>query len=161
MHSLVPHSNLRKYPDDTADPRNRNVDALSAFYNAYKTDPYDLAFVQNLALIADDLPFVSKLDMITASVKIEVRNSDDQLVGYTESHNLGFRDQFALMVLEDQSEWKPIEINGEEFEVLEYSVNIPFLTSIIYPTTYLALIEKDVFEINLIKIVHDGFLTNP
>jgi len=137
---------------------NRNVDALSTFYDAYKIDPNDKIIVENMASINDVMPSISQ----NSYAKIEVRNSDDQLVGYTESHNLGFKHPLALLFLEDQSEWKPIEIDGEEFESLEYSTSYPILNPGLSTATRIALIEKDgAYGVYVIEIAHNGFLTQP
>jgi len=136
---------------------NRNADALATFYEAYKIDPHDLVTLENMAsIVAETDAWVKEVGY----AKIEVRTFDDQLVGYTESHNVWFQDPLALMFLEDKADWKSIEIDGEELEVLEYSVNIPVSKSGLATTTKLALIEEGAVGVNVIKMTHDGFLVN-
>jgi len=108
-----------------------------------------------MAFLVDKVPFVRE----SGYAKIEIRTFDDQLVGYTESHDLFFKYPLALMFLEDKVEWKPTEIDGKEFEVLEYSVNYPISKPGLSATTNIALIEKDASGVYVITINHDGFLT--
>ena len=61
------------------------------------------------------------------------------------------------MFLEDNAEWIPIEIDGEEFEVLEYSIDLTISKSAIYPRTNIALLEKTL-GVTVIEIRHDSFL---
>jgi len=138
---------------------NRDSDVLTMYYDAYKIDPFNLVTVKNMIAIADELEFIEKLDMITSYAKIEVRTFDDQLVGYTESHYVRFLHPLALMFLEDNAEWKPIEIDGEKFEVLEYSTSSKILKSDLSSYTKISLNKIDSFRIFVIIISYDGFLT--
>ena len=119
-------------------------------------NPHDLVIIKNMASITKEFPFVREVGY----AKIELRNSDDQLVGYTESHDLWFQDPLAWMFLEDRSDWKSIEIDGEQFEVLEHSFNFPLLKSGISTTTSLAFSEEGAYGVYVIKMTHDGFLVN-
>jgi len=136
---------------------NRNVDALATFYEAYKINPYDTVVVENMASIVNETQFVREFGY----AKIELRSSDDQLVAYTESHDLGFQYPLAWMFLEDKAEWKQIEIDGKEFELLEYSTSYPVTKPGLSTLTNIALIEKDASGVFIIQINHDGFLTKP
>ena len=139
---------------------NRDFDALTTFYDSYKIDPSNLDTVTSMATIIDEHPLIEKLDMITAYVKLEIRNSDDQLVGYTESHDLGFQHPLALMFLEDKAEWKPIEIDGEEFELLEYSTSFPVTKPGLSSYAKIALKEENAVGVFVIHVDHNGFLTS-
>jgi len=140
---------------------NKDSDALAMFYDAYKIDPFNPVTVKNMITILYENPPVDKLDRITAFAQIVVRDSDDQLVGITISDKILFHHTLALMFLESKVEWRPIEIDGKEFEVLEYSISYPILKSGMSSSTKIDLREKDGFGIYVIFITHNGFTTIP
>ncbi len=136
---------------------NRNIDALTVLYDAYKIDPYKKILAEHMAAIIDKSPFVS----IPSYAKIEVRNSDDQLIGYTESHKIKFQHPLAMLFLEDKAKRTPVEIDGVKFELLEYAVTYQVLKSGLSSYTTMSLIEEDATGVTVIELSHNGIATKP
>jgi tetratricopeptide (TPR) repeat protein len=144
---------------------NQNAEGISMFYDQTMMDQYKM----NLHMIdPDNLANLKHMNVPPSTymrqmgyAKIEVRNSDDQLVGYTESHDFFFQYPSAWMILEDQSEWKPIDVKGKKLKVLEYSVNIPASQSYLSSQTDIVLLKEGQYGFHAIKINHDGLFISP
>ena len=143
----------------------RNADGLNMFYDphlvesynnySYLIHPYSLNNLEKMHI--PNFTFVKEIGY----AKLEVRDSNDHLVGYTESHDIFFQYPLAWMFLEKKAEWKPIEINGKELDVLEYSVELSISKPGIYAKTNIFLQEQGALGVRIIEIVHDGFLVKP
>ena len=140
----------------------RNADGLSMFYDphlvesynnySYLIHPYSLNNLEKMHI--PDFTFVKEIGY----AKLEVRDSNDHLVGYTESHDIFFQYPLAWMFLENKAEWKPIEINNKKFEVLEYSTDIPISEEQFVSKTKMALIKQGGLAARLIIMDHNGLL---
>lgn len=140
----------------------RNTDGLNMFYDphlvesykgySYLIHPYSLKNLEKMHVPA--FTFVKEI----AHVKLEVRDSNDNLVEYTESHDIFFQYPLAWMFLDKAAEWKPIESNNKKFEVLEYSTDIPISKDHFSSETNIALIKKGELGVYVIKIDHNGLL---
>jgi len=138
---------------------NRDVDALTTLYDAYKIDPRNSVTLKNFIEIVDKNTSTKKLDMFTAYATIEVRNSDDQLVGYTETHDLFFQHPLALMFLEDNAEWRSIEIDGKEFEVLEHLTTYNIKEEdVLAANVKIALKDIGIPRFYVIHVIYNGFV---
>jgi len=130
-----------------------NFDALSTFHKAYKIDPENLITIKNMAEIVEEMPFID----VRGYAKIEVRTHDERLVGYTEAHRMAFQYPLAPEWLESKAEWKLVEIDGRELEVLQISKEVTIKQSGLYALTTLGL-DEGKFGIKVLEIIHNGFL---
>jgi tetratricopeptide (TPR) repeat protein len=132
---------------------NQKFDALSTFYQAYRIDPENSITIKNMGLIVESMPFLRE----NGYAKIEIRTSDDQLVGYTQAHRLAVQYPLAGEWLDNNAKWNPVEINGEELEVVQFTRDFEIKESGLYALTKLAL-DEGTFGVEIIEIVHNGFL---
>jgi len=131
----------------------RNFEALSTFHQAYNIDPDNFITIENMASIVEAIPFVA----VSGYAKIEVRTHDGHLAGYTEAHRFGFQYPLAPEWLEGQSEWKSVEIDGKEIEILQINKELLVDESGLYAMTVL-LLDKGKVGIKILEIFHNGFL---
>ena len=128
-------------------------DVIDKFMNEqHMIDPNSFTNLKYLQILSSS--FVREMGFAT----IEVRNSDNQLVGYTESHDIWFQYPAAWMILESQTEWTPIDIDGKKMKMLEYSINIASSESTSTSQTHMLLLKEDTMGFNSIVINHNGIL---
>ena len=95
--------------------------------------------------------------LVEVSLKLQLRNSDGQLITYIEPTTMYIRNiGMVHEYLDTKENKKIIEKNGEAFEVIEYEQIFRFSETKQIAT--LGMVYKDTF---VLSFRHDGYLTAP
>lgn len=127
-------------------------DAAIIFYESSKIDPDNQISKYNAREVIQKIPYVWE----KGYVKIELRDKEDNLIGYTEAYQFVMKNPLANIALEEKK-WENIEINGIDVQRLQNTWTFNFKETGIYARTDITLAVGSV-TYNVIQILHDGFL---
>lgn len=127
-------------------------DAALSFYKSSEIDPENKVSKDNAKKVIERIPYVWE----KGYVQIEVRDEENNLVGYTEVNEFIIKNPLANIVLEKNG-WKRYEINGMTIQKLENIWELDFHETGLYAKTDIMLDVGNI-KYDVIQILHDGFL---
>ena len=127
-------------------------DASNVLIQAVNLDPKNLVTIKNISLISDKVPFIREYGY----AKIEVRNKNGNLVGYTEAYEFAIKYPFGNSMLM-QNDWKDVEIKGQKMQMLENEWEFNITKTGLYSRTDISN-NREGIGMKVIEIVHDGVL---
>ncbi|MBS3923023.1 MAG: tetratricopeptide repeat protein [Nitrosarchaeum sp.] len=126
-------------------------DSSLSFYESAKIDPENQITKDNLERIMEKIPYVQD----RGYVKIELRDKQNNLVGYTEAYDFIMKYPLANIAL--GNDWVDVEVNEMHLQKLEKIIEINFTSTGLYARSDILLNIGEVYY-RVIEISHDSFL---
>lgn len=127
-------------------------DAVISFYESAKIDPGNEISQFNMDEVIKKIPFVWN----KGHVKIELRDKENELVGYTEMHEFVMINSLANILFEKEK-WENVEIDGTPMKKLTTKWQFSFHETGLHSRSDIFLtIGKQPYRV--IQVLHDGFL---
>lgn len=127
-------------------------DASNVLLQASNLEPNNSLTIKNIGLIIEKIPFIRE----DGYAKIEVRNKNGNLVGYTEAYEFAIKYPFGNSML-IQNDWKDVEIKGQKVQMLENEWKFNLTKTGLYSRTDISN-NREGIGMKVIEIIHDGFL---
>jgi tetratricopeptide (TPR) repeat protein len=126
--------------------------AVITFYKSAEIDPDNKISQINVDEVIKKIPF----EWEKGYVKIELRDKENNLVGYTEMYEFVMRKSLANILFEKE-EWKNVELDGTPLKKLTSQWEFSFDKTSLHSRSDIFLTIGKI-DYRVIQILHNGFL---